>query len=72
MEDRKRVIEKLYNIGCDSEEIDIIDSFIEEKGQDYLNKLLELLAVADLAVFGLYDWLNTLKGRNKVRWQAKN
>ncbi len=55
MEDRKRVIEKLYNIGCDSEEIDIIDSFIEEKGQDYLNKLLELLAVADLAVFGLYD-----------------
>jgi len=58
IKERKRVIEKLYDMGYKQEELTIIDTFIKDTAPDnvnpalwYLGKSLELLADADIAVF---------------------
>ena len=63
-EDRARVIEGLYNVGYNPDEITVIDTFIEENAPDnvnsglwYLGKSLEMLADADIAVFAK-GWKN--------------
>ena len=62
--DKARVIEGLYNKGYKSNEMTIIDTYIEENAPDnvnnglwYLGKSLELLADADIAVFAK-GWRN--------------
>ena len=64
IKERKRVVEKLYDMGYKPEEITIIDTFIEDIPPDnvnsalwYLGKSLELLADADIAVFAK-GWRN--------------
>lgn len=67
--DRARVIEGLYSYGYRSDEITVIDTFIEENVPDnvnselwYLGKSLELLADADMAVFAK-GWSNARRCR---------
>ena len=62
--DKARVIECLYDMGYKTDEITVIDTFIEEMAPDnvnsglwYLGKSLELLADADIAVFAK-GWRN--------------
>jgi len=65
LEERRRAVEKLYDMGYEPKEITIIDSFIKDTAPDnvnselwYLGRSLELLADADIAVFSK-GWKNT-------------
>ena len=64
LEERRRAVEKLYDMGYEPKEITIIDSFIKDTAPDNVNsalwclgKSLELLADADIAVFSK-GWKN--------------